>query len=187
MLMNTTSPDVKARPTHKGVYRSVLSRITRWAWLQVLVLSALAAAPASVSAQHFPNNVKPRTPAQVETPTVYRSNQIDWGLVYRVHDLICKARIREPKIVMAQAVLETGWFRSTTLMSLNNLFGFRHVRYLSFDRLEDSIEYYKSWQDANMQDSDSNYFLFLERIRYGAPGYSRHVKKIDWNEECPLR
>ena len=131
-----------------------------------------------VAAQGVALNAKPRLAARP-------SNEIDWALVEHVYQSICHAGIREPKIVMAQAILETGWFRSTGLMARNNLFGFRHTSYLSFDRLEDSIEYYKAWQDANLQESETDYLRFLERIRYAAPGYTRHLKTIAWNTDCP--
>ncbi len=109
---------------------------------------------------------------------------IDWQLVHRVHALICSAGIKEPKIVMAQAILETGWFRDSPLMRRNNLFGFRSSDYLKFESVEESVAYYKNWQDANMREGEQNYLGFLERIRYGAPGYSAHVRKVGWDEEC---
>ena len=42
---------------------------------------------------------------------------------------ICNQKIAFPQQVMKQAILETGWFRSDFLMSKNNLFGFRKIRY----------------------------------------------------------
>ena len=161
----------------------VLSDGGRLPRLALLLLVALFATSTVAIAQGAVGNVKPK--GLVETRTLSSSNEIDWNLVDRVYGLICQASIREPKIVMSQAILETGWFRSRGLMGRNNLFGFRHVNYLSFDRLEDSIEYYKTWQDTYMSSSESDYFGFLERIKYAAPGYSRHVRKIDWTNECP--
>lgn len=141
-------------------------------------LALLALAAASINA----------TQAMAQAPHLraYRpATEIDWDLVNRVFAMICEAGIREPKIVMAQAILETGWFRSAGLMSKNNVFGFRNAQYLQFDRLEDSVSYYKAWQDERWQPSDASYFHFLERVRYAVPGYTRHVKSISWNEECP--
>ena len=185
-MLNTTLSNTEYCASRHGIGRSLRSRVTRWACTPVLVLGALLASSQTVSGQIHSHKVKP-PPQQIGTPTVYSPYEIDWDYVHRVHAYICNAGIREPKIVMAQAILETGWFRSSSLMSRNNLFGFRHVRYLTFDRVEESIDYYKTWQDTYLSSSDTNYFNFLERIRYGAPGYSRHVRKIEWNEECPAR
>jgi len=159
--------------------------VTRFKHFALLLIAAVSFGAAEASAQDVSKAQEPVVLAQANVHQRKPNREIDWDLVYRVFDLICKADIREPKIVMAQAILETGWFRSPSLMNLNNVFGFRHVQYLRFDRLEDSVTYYKTWQDTHWQASDPSYFHFLERIRYAVPGYTRHVKGISWNEECP--
>lgn len=110
---------------------------------------------------------------------------IDWSLVNRVWLEICAARIREPRTVMAQAIFETGWMRAPFLMSRNNLFGFRIVEYLRFETWQDSVRYYKNWQDRNLRAEDTDYHAFLQRIRYGAPGYVQNLRKLAWNRDCP--
>jgi hypothetical protein len=109
---------------------------------------------------------------------------IDEALVQRVFETICQAGIRHPKIVMRQAILETGWFRSPFLMTRNNLFAFRRGHYLRFDRFEHSVLFYKAWQERNMRVAADDYYLFLDQIPYGSPDYTEHLRKIPWNKDC---
>ena len=109
---------------------------------------------------------------------------IDRKQVQFLFEQICRAGIKHPKIVMQQAILETGWFRSPFLMTRHNLFGFRKVRYLEFKTAEESIRFYKKWQDKNYLNPDQNYFEFLSEIKYGSPDYPLHVARINWNQDC---
>lgn len=86
---------------------------------------------------------------------------------------------------MAQAMMETGWLRSPFLMQRNNLFGFRYAEYLTFPDWRESVKFYKAWQERNMRPSDTSYEAFLTRIRYGAPGYVQHLRKLQWTRPCP--
>ena len=151
-----------------------------------MALAAVSFNAAGASARDTNDGQETILLAQAPHVRPYRApNEIDWDLVNSVYAMICKAGIREPKIVMQQAILETGWFRNKALMNINNVFGFRHVRYLTFDRVEDSVAFYKTWQDERWSPSDPSYFHFLERVRYAVPGYTRHVRSISWNDDCP--
>ena len=72
-------------------------------------------------------------------------------------------------------------------MTRHNLFGFRKVRYLEFKTPEESIRFYKKWQDKNYLNPDQNYFEFLSEIKYGSPDYPQHVARINWNQDCGAR
>ena len=106
-------------------------------------------------------------------------------LADRVFSSICASQIKYPDWVMKQAILETGWFRSSFLMQKNNLFGFKNRAYLKFQDVEESIRYYKDWQDKKMPPDTSNYLAFLEKIKYGKVGYTRHLTAIRWDKTCP--
>ena len=105
--------------------------------------------------------------------------------VSAVFDRICQSKILFPKIVMQQVILETGWLKSRHLMSKNNLFGFRTSHYLHFKDWESSVDHYKLWQLRKLGPDDTDYYKVLDRIRYGAPGYITHLKKINWSQDCP--
>jgi flagellum-specific peptidoglycan hydrolase FlgJ len=85
---------------------------------------------------------------------------------------------------MKQAILETGWFKNNFLMSKNNLFGFRKVKYLRFETWKKSVEYYKKWQDERYTTKYKDYFDFLVKIKYATPKYPSHLKKISFSKKC---
>jgi hypothetical protein len=126
------------------------------------------------------------TKATIATLPIPRGKNIDPKFVREVFTEICRLGIREPQIVMRQAMLETGWLRAPFLMKRNNLFGFRYQTYLSFPHWKDSVRYYRDWQGRRYKESDASYYAFLTRIRYGAPSYVQHVKTIRWDSDCAL-
>lgn len=87
--------------------------------------------------------------------------------------------IKYPKIVLAQALLETGNFRSRLCREGNNLFGLRHSRgYYTFDHWEESVIAYRDWVQYKHRDGES-YYAFLKRIGYAsAKDYIYKVRKI---------
>ena len=142
----------------------------------LLTLAPSSDAPASlqVTAVNSPAGAA-RSPRSRSTPPAF---------AWHVFSEICKSGIREPQTVMRQALLETGNFRSGFLMQSNNLFGFRAQRYLQFGSWQDSVRYYRDWQARHHKPSDKTYYAFLSRIRYGAPTYSQHLRKISWDHDC---
>ena len=108
-------------------------------------------------------------------------------MAWQVFSEICNSGIREPQIVMSQALLETGQFKANFLMERNNLFGFRAQRYLSFNNWKDSVRYYRDWQVRRYKPSDKNYYAFLSCIRYGAPAYAQHLQQMPlWKHDCSV-
>jgi len=97
---------------------------------------------------------------------------------------ICQINILHPNIVMRQAILETGWFRSPYLMKKNNLFGFRNKQYLTFNDWKASIDYYKKWQSRRYKNHQEDYYHFLVRIKYAAKGYVNNLKRVNFTENC---
>jgi flagellum-specific peptidoglycan hydrolase FlgJ len=117
-------------------------------------------------------------------------SKLDFGFaqsrlnVDSVFNYICKSGIKHPEIVIKQAVLETGWFKSPFLMSRNNIFAFRTKKYLRFDNWKACVDYYKNWQDRKYKDTTENYYDFLVRIKYATPEYPKHLKKIKLSKSC---
>ena len=87
--------------------------------------------------------------------------------------------IKYPKIVLAQALLETGNFRSRLCREGNNLFGLRHSKgYYNFDHWEESVIAYRDWVQYKHRDGEG-YYAFLKRIGYAsAKDYIYKVRKI---------
>ena len=86
-------------------------------------------------------------------------------------------KIANPCVVLAQAIIETGWFRcSGCSMDRNNLFGFRiREGYLRFDHWIDSVIYYKRWQLKRLR-AGENYFDFLRRVGYAEDNF--YISKL---------
>lgn len=97
-----------------------------------------------------------------------------------VYAYILASDIKQPEIVLKQAILETGWFTSKLLMKKNNLFAFRATKkYMRFDTWQESIDYYKRWQDDRYKNPKENYYSFLMRIKYARTlEYIKTLKRI---------
>jgi len=80
---------------------------------------------------------------------------------------IKKNNIKYPKIVLAQAILETGWFKSSVCRNKHNLFGLTNPRtgkYYEFNHWTDSVKAYYS--KVQYKFKGGNYLLWLDKIGY---------------------
>lgn len=96
-----------------------------------------------------------------------------------VYGEILRNDILFPKIVLSQAVLETGSFSSRVCREYNNLFGLRrrNGEYYRFDRWEDSVRAYRDYVQYKYKGGD--YFNFLDRIGYAEDkAYTLKVRMI---------
>ena len=89
--------------------------------------------------------------------------------------------VKYPHIVYAQAVLETGHFKSDLCLNGNNLFGLydsKKHRYYTFDHWKDCIIAYKEMIQYKYKDGD-DYLNFLKEIGYAEdPEYICKLKKL---------
>ena len=88
--------------------------------------------------------------------------------------------IAHPKIVLAQAKLETGNYTSKVYLTHNNLFGLRKAdgSYYKFNHWKESVQAYKDYIQYKYQ-PPSNYYKFLEDIGYAEDkSYTDKLKKI---------
>lgn len=87
--------------------------------------------------------------------------------------------IKHPDVVLRQAILETGWFKSYSCRKRNNLFGFWYKnKYIVFDSWKESVSYYKEWQDRHYKEN-INYYDFLVKRGYAEdPKYISKLKAI---------
>lgn len=82
-------------------------------------------------------------------------------------DEIRRIGIRHEKIVLAQAILETGWFTSYTCRHKNNLFGLTNPRtgqYYEFNHWTESVKAY--FTKVQYRYKGGNYLLWLKDIGY---------------------
>ena len=100
--------------------------------------------------------------------------------INNLYQALDKYGIAFPKIVVAQALLETGYFTSNVCLNYNNLFGLRRPSdgsYYRFDNWEESVKAYKDYVQYKYRGGD--YFRFLGQIGYAEdPNYLYKVKSI---------
>lgn len=108
----------------------------------------------------------------------------DMGLpkltLLNVYDEILKNGIMYPKIVLAQAILETGWLRSSVCRNKNNLFGLTNPRtgqYYEFNHWTESVRAYFTKVQYRYRGGD--YLRWLAQIGYAeAPDYTSVLRQI---------
>lgn len=81
--------------------------------------------------------------------------------------------IQFPEIVYAQAILETGHFKSNLCIRCNNLFGLynsRKGRYYEFEHWTESVKAYRDYIQYKYKPPD-DYYHFLSSIGYAEDEY----------------
>ena len=90
-------------------------------------------------------------------------------------------KVHHEDIVYAQAILETGHFKSRVCLEYNNLFGLynsRKKQYYRFNHWSESVMAYKNWIQRRYKPSE-DYYIFLDRIKYAeSVEYIPLLKKI---------
>lgn len=93
---------------------------------------------------------------------------------------IIRNGILHPRIVLAQAILETGWFRSPLCRNRHNLFGLTNPKtgkYYEFNHWTESVRAY--YTKVQYKYKGGNYLLWLRDIGYAEdPRYVREIIKV---------
>ena len=86
-----------------------------------------------------------------------------------------------PEIVKAQALLETGYFKSHSCIQQNNLFGLRDNKgtYMSFPHWTDAVAAYKKYIQRYNHPVPVDYYQYLQDLGYAEdPQYINKLKQI---------
>ena len=106
---------------------------------------------------------KPNQPV-ISADTIKPYSSLMDSIVYRE---ILAQKIHHPDIVLAQAKLETGNYKSKACNVYNNLFGLRKPdgSYYKFNSWQESVKAYKDWVQNKYTPPNDNYD-FLDSIGY---------------------
>ena len=126
-------------------------------------------------------NASLKTELQKKTDDITKSeNHLPELTIPNLYKEIIRNGILYPKIVLAQAILETGWFRSSVCRNKHNLFGLTNPRtgkYYEFNHWTESVRAY--YTKVQYKYTGGNYLLWLHKIGYAEdPRYVREVMKV---------
>ena len=119
-----------------------------------------------------------KTEQQKKTNDIPKSgNNLPELTIPNLYKEIIRNGILYPKIVLAQAILETGWFRSSVCRNKHNLFGLTNPRtgkYYEFNHWTESVRAY--YTKVQYKYKGGNYLLWLDEIGYSEN--SNYIKTI---------
>ena len=137
------------------------------------IIFSCAIAVLGVSIYHLRCSMENIKPPEIEVVHIVNEGQPDFfnklpqeGLM----EALEYYEVKYPQIVYAQAVLETGHFKSNVCLNYNNLFGLydsKNKDYYKFNHWAESIVAYKEWIQKKYQ-PPNNYYVFLEEINYAS-------------------
>lgn len=88
--------------------------------------------------------------------------------------------LKHDTIILTQAKLETGNYKSYQCRVNNNLFGLYDsvkMEYYKFNHWSESVEAYKKWIQYRLKDEE-DYYFFLSRIGYAED--PEYISKLKW-------
>ena len=153
------------------------------------IMFSCAIAVLGVSIYHLRCSMENIKPPEIEVVHIVNEEQPDLcsklpqeGLM----EALEYYEVKHPQIVYAQAILETGHFKSNVCLNYNNLFGLydsKNKDYYKFNHWTESIVAYKEWIQKKYQ-PPNNYYVFLEEINYASDKeYISILKSIVNNKE----
>ena len=122
-----------------------------------------------------------KTELQKKTDDIAKSgNNLPELTIPNLYKEIIRNGILYPKIVLAQAILETGWFRSSVCKNKHNLFGLTNPRtgkYYEFNHWTESVRAY--YTKVQYKYKGGNYLFWLDEIGYAEdPDYIIAVENL---------
>lgn len=122
-----------------------------------------------------------KTEQQKKTDDITKSeNNLPELTIPNLYKEIIRNGILYQKIVLAQAILETGWFRSSVCRNKHNLFGLTNPRtgkYYEFNHWTESVRAY--YTKVQYKYKGGNYLFWLDEIGYAEdPDYIIAVENL---------
>ena len=127
----------------------------------------------------FHNIVSIRPKVEEHDVSFLKAKELNDSILYLA---LVHYNVKHPKIVLAQAKLESGNFTSNHYKKRNNFLGLydsKRKEYYKFNHWTDCIQGYKDMIEYKLRDNE-NYYNFLRRIKYAtSENYIRQIKQIE--------
>ena len=181
----TITRDSELLPTErqKEAYKHVEKDVTKGEKNKIIVNDTLTVGPDNQkkledNSQNSDRKTSLKTELQKKTDDITKSeNNLPELTIPNLYKEIIRNGILYPKIVLAQAILETGWFRSSVCRNKHNLFGLTNPRtgkYYEFNHWTESVRAY--YTKVQYKYKGGNYLLWLDEIGYSEN--SNYIKTI---------
>lgn len=171
----TITRDSEILPTErrKESYNRAVKDVTEGKKNKMMVKDTLIVGPDNQKkleniSRNSDRNASLKTELQKKTDDITKSeNHLPELTIPNLYKEIIRNGILYPKIVLAQAILETGWFRSSVCRNKHNLFGLTNPRtgkYYEFNHWTESVRAY--YTKVQYKYKGGNYLLWLDEIGY---------------------
>lgn len=184
----TITRDSEILPTErrKESYNRAAKDVTEWKKNKMMVKDTLIVRPDNQKelddiSRNSDRKASLKTELQKKTDDITKSeNHFPELTIPNLYKEIIRNGILYPKIVLAQAILETGWFRSSVCRNKHNLFGLTNPhtgKYYEFNHWTESVRAY--YTKVQYKYKGGNYLLWLDEIGYAEdPRYVYEIIKI---------
>lgn len=184
----TITRDSKILPTErrKEAYKHVEKDVTGGKKNEMVAKDTLIVRPDNQkelddNSQNSDRKASLKTEQQKKTDDITKSeNNLPELTIPNLYKEIIRNGILYPKIVLAQAILETGWFRSSVCRNKHNLFGLTNPRtgkYYEFNHWTESVRAY--YTKVQYKYKGGNYLFWLDEIGYAEdPDYIIAVENL---------
>lgn len=111
---------------------------------------------------------------------VWRINHFKLSDENLFNELVAQG-VEYPEIVLAQAVLETGHYKSAACLHKNNLFGLRHSdgTYMHFAHWTDAVAAYRKYIQKWDKKPPNDYYEYLDKLGYAEDSsYTAKLKEL---------
>lgn len=171
----TITRDSEILPTErqKETYKHVEKDVTEGKKNKIMAKDTLTVGPDNQNklddnSRNSDRKASLKTELQKKTDGITISeNHLPELTIPNLYKEIIRNGILYPKIVLAQAILETGWFRSSVCRNKHNLFGLTNPRtgkYYEFNHWTESVRAY--YTKVQYKYKGGNYLLWLDEIGY---------------------